>query len=136
MRTPWQNACVACLAATLVSSTLGADPDPQDLIRRYRHETAELAKRDLALKMIDTGVLKFHVTTRKDIERIFGSDWRMFSDDPEDARPYGLVQFAKQLDIPEGNTSQVPYVGWYLAIYFSHKNYVVVDWQLSNNPGK
>jgi hypothetical protein len=136
MRALWRNGCVALLAASLASPALGADPDPQDLIRRYQHETSELAKRDLALKMIDTGVLKFHSTTRKDVERIFGSDWSMFADDPEDARPYGLVQFAKQFDIPEGNTSQIPYVGWYLAIFFSPKTYVVVDWQLSNHPGK
>jgi hypothetical protein len=132
MRAFWRNSSAVLLAATMVSSAIfAADPaDSQDLIRRYKRETSELAKRDLTLKMIDTAVLKLHEATRKDIERIFGSDWQMFADDPEDVRPYGIVHFAKQPSGPD--TEQVPYVGWYLVVYYSPKSYVVVDWHISN----
>ena len=122
------------LTCIIVPSSLVAQIDSgADLIRRYHRETSELTKRDLALKMIDTGVLKLHTTTRKDIVEIFGSDWHMFADDPEDSRPYGIVFFAKQIETLEGDSPvQVPYIGWYLAVFFSQKTYVVVDWRLSN----
>jgi hypothetical protein len=119
------------LTCIIVPLSLIAQKDSgADLVRRYHRETSELTKRDLALKMIDAGVLKLHTTTRKDIVEIFGSDWQMFADDPEDERPYGIVHFAKQPSGPD--TEQVPFVGWYLAIFFSPKSYVVVDWRLSN----
>ena len=134
MRSLWENPCVALLAATMFfSPALSVRAGLHDLIHRYQRETSEFAKRDLALKMIDTGVLRLHGTTRRDIARIFGSDWHMFSDDPGESRPYGIVHFARQLEAPKtGPPIQVPYIGWYMVVYFSPKTYVVVDWHLSN----
>ena len=81
------------LACIIASLTVAAGNT--DLIARYQRESSELAKRDLALKMIDSGVLKLYATTSKDAAKIFGADWTPDMDVGE-YKSYGIVHFAKQ----------------------------------------
>jgi hypothetical protein len=114
------------LTCIIVSSNLVAQKDSgADLIRCYQRETSEIAKRDLALKMIDTGILKIGISTIEDVARIFGSDWQDTSHES-----YGVVNFAKQPTGPDDE--QVPFVGWYLVIHYDAKSQVIHAWELSN----
>jgi len=118
------------LASIVISSALAAQQHAaSDLIERYQHESSELVKRDLALKMIDAGVLKRSVTTTTDVAQIFGTDWTQ-DVDVEEYQSYGIVHFAKQPTGP--SDGQVPFVGWYLVIHYNTKDPVVVSWELSN----
>src|SRR5581483_5407218 len=94
--------------------------DREDLIARYQKETSELAKRDLALNMIDAGVLKLYVSTSKDVARIFGTDWKP-DIDVDDYKSYGIVHFAKQPPSPPPGYAAAD-VGWYLVIRYNTKN--------------
>jgi hypothetical protein len=116
---------LAAVTCIILPGNLAAQKDSgADLIRCYQRETSEIAKRDLALKMIDAGVLKLRVSTIEDVARIFGSDWQVADES------YGVVYFAKQ---PTGsNDEQVPFVGWYLVIHYDAKSQVIHAWELSN----
>jgi hypothetical protein len=122
----------------LVSLSVAAEHNPNsDLISRYQRENSELAKRDLALKMIDSGVLKLSATTSKDVAKIFGADWTPDIDVGE-YKSYGIVHFAKQPTAPSPDPGHdeppvaVPFVGWYLVIHYNTKDQVVFAWELSN----
>jgi len=99
------------------------------LVTSYQHETAELVKRDLALKIIDSGVLKIGESTAEDIARIFGKDWA-----PDlkvtGGESYGIISFAKQP--PETPAGHVAGDGWYMVVYYNATSKKVFDWDLSN----
>ena len=124
---------VLALACIVMPPAFAADNDSSnDLINRYQRESSELAKRDLALKMIDAGVLKLSVTATKDVARIFGADWTP-DVDVEEYKSYGIVHFAKQPTPPSSpSPAPVPFVGWYLVIHYNTKDNVVISWELSN----
>ena len=131
---PMRRSWVLALAIASIAhySSISADENPgTDLVRRYHREASELAKRDLALKMIDTGVLKLYATTSIEVAKIFGSDWDPDVDAGE-SQSYGIVSFAKQPKADESEAIQVPFVGWYMVIYYNTKDHVVIDWKFSN----
>ena len=100
------------------------------LTHRYHEAKSEVEKRDLALKLIDVGVLRKFKTTQSDVARIFGADWTPDFDVGE-YESYGIVHFARQ---PKGpDNVQVPYVGWCLVIHYNTKDKVVVSWSLSDD---
>lgn len=100
------------------------------LITSYQHEKSELIKRNLALKMIDSGLLKLGETTAEEVAKIFGTDW---SPDLKVAGPqsYGIVSFFR---MPDGTPAdaQNPYHGWYMVVYYNTQDRKVFDWDLSN----
>src|SRR5262252_9286159 len=64
---------IALLCFAAIAATAG---EREDLIIRYQKETSELAKRDLALKMIDSGAIRLFDTTVTEIAKVFGKDWQ------------------------------------------------------------
>ena len=101
-----------------------------NLTKQYREARGEIEKRDLALKLMDAGVLRKHQTTEFDVARIFGADWTP-NVDVGKYESYGIVYFAKQ---PKGpNYVQVPRIGWYLVIHYDTKEKIVRSWILSDN---
>ena len=126
-----------CVLACAILSLLPALPAPaQDvpsklgLATMYQREKSELIKRDLALKMIDSGLLKLYTTTAEDIAKIFGGDW-MADVKVEKSQSYGIINFAKE---PAGAApdAQKPYFGWYMVVYYNTGDRKVFDWDLSN----
>jgi hypothetical protein len=95
----------------------------------YQRETGELAKRDLALKIIDSGILKIGESTAEDVAKIFGKDWAPDLK-VEKGESYGIISFAKQP--PETPAGHVAGDGWYMVVYYSSTSKKVFDWDLSN----
>jgi hypothetical protein len=104
----------------------------EDLISRYQKETSELGKRELALKMIDAGVIKRAETKVADIARIFGNDWQV-AGVLDKNRSRGFVYFAPQASPPPDDAAiqWVPH-GWYLMIDYLTLSGQVENWCVSN----
>jgi len=120
---------IALLCFAAIAATAG---EREDLIIRYQKETSELAKRDLALKMIDSGAIRLFDTTVTEIAKVFGKDWQ-----PVGAlgkgRSRGFVNFAQQpTPPPEKLAIQVPSVGSYLMIDYLTDSGQVEKWCVSN----
>jgi hypothetical protein len=117
----------ACAAASALAQEA---PTRLGLVTSYAREKLELNKRDIALKMIDSGVLKLGETTAEDVGKIFGKDWT-----PDlkvaGAQSYGIISFFRQ---PDGTAAdaQNPYYGWYMVVYYNTTDRKVFDWDLSN----
>ncbi len=99
------------------------------LVISYQRETAELVKRDLALKIIDSGILTLYESTTEDLAKIFGKDWAPDIKTDKD-ESYGIISFAKRP--PEAPAGQVATTGWYMVVYYSAATKKVFDWDLSN----
>jgi hypothetical protein len=126
-------ALVCCSAPCCISA--------DDLVAQYQKEKNALVKRDLALKMIDTGMLELHKSKADDLAAIFGPDWWPAGRaDPDISR--GFVFFAKQpFSKPcreqwekEIEPVQHALVGWYLFVHYGTKDHRVLSWWLSNLP--
>lgn len=98
------------------------------LITSYQRETSELVKRDLALKIIDSGILKIHESTVDDIAKIFGRDWAPDLK-VDSGECYGIVSFKQARDSVPGHVAGS---GWYMVIYYRSADRKVFDWDLSN----
>lgn len=122
-----------CIAAQCISAG--------DLVARYQKEKNPLVKRDLALKMIDTGILELHKSKADDLAAIFGPDWWPAGrESPGISR--GFVFFARQpfskpsAEQWEKETEPVQHalVGWYLVVHYGTEDHTLLSWWLSNVP--
>ena len=127
------RSCALIFAMAVAGACLAQDEAPKisrlGLVTSYQRETAELVKRDIALKIIDSGILKIGDSTADDIAKIFGRDW---APDLKVAggESYGIISFAKQP--PETPAGHVAGGGWYMVVYYSSTSKKVFDWDLSN----
>ena len=125
--------CAFLFTMALAGASPAQDEAPKisklGLVTSYQRETSELAKRDVALKIIASGLLKIGESTADDIARIFGKDWA-----PDlkvsGGESYGIISFAKQP--PEMPAGHVAGSGWYMVVYYSSTSKKVFDWDLSN----
>jgi hypothetical protein len=121
-------AIVCVCAATLTVAQ--QPPSKLGLVIGYQREKSELAKRDIALKMIDSGLLKLGETTEAEVAKIFGKDWTGDLKVAGD-QSYGIIRFSSA---PESATAdaQAPRYGWYMVVYYNTTDRKVFDWDLSN----
>ena len=120
---------IVCVCAATFSPAQ-QPPSKLGLVTGYQREKSELAKRDIALKMIDSGLLKLGETTEGEVAKIFGKDW---TGDLKvaGAQSYGIIRFTSA---PEGTSAdaQTPHYGWYMVVYYNTTDRKVFDWDLSN----
>jgi len=115
------------LGSVAPSSRAQQPPSKLGLVTSYQHEKLELTKRDIALKMIDSGLLKLGETTAEDVAKIFGKDWNPDLG-ADGQKTYGIIRFSN----PEPSADPQPYYGWYMVVYYGVKDRKVFDWDLSN----